>query len=40
MPEITFDIATEYLKELRIMRNIKRLNSGKFGKLMFWKAVE
>lgn len=37
MPLITFRIATEDMKELRKIRNIKPLKRNGFEKLMFWK---
>ena len=40
MPITTFNIATENMKELRRLRNIKPLKSSNgFEKLMFWKNV-
>lgn len=37
MPLITFNYATQDMKELRALRRIKKLNYNGFGRLMFWR---
>jgi len=37
MPLITFEIATQNMKDMRKLRNIKPLASSSFEKLFFWK---
>ena len=39
MPIISFNIATENMKDLRKMRDIKKLKTNGFSKLLFWKNV-
>jgi len=37
MPNITFNIATEELKDLRKIRGIKKLKADKFARFIFWR---